>query len=172
MDIGRILKLLAIALAVVLPVRAWVGEPVTVASPSMEPALRTGTLLILDKMSLRSRSLRRGDIISFRSPVGEGHSLMKRVIGLPGETVELREKAVFIDGKPLIEPYAVHKRAAERLQGDSLGPVTVPEGAYFVLGDNRDESNDSATWKDAAGNPVYFVKRSLIEGIVRRLPWA
>lgn len=172
MDIGRILKLLAIALAVVLPVRAWVGEPVTVASPSMEPALRTGTLLILDKMTLRSRTLKRGDIISFQSPVGESHSLMKRVIGLPGESVELREKAVYIDGKPLTEPYVVHKRAGERLEGDTLGPVIVPAGAYFVLGDNRDESNDSASWKDASGNPVYFVKHSLVEGIIRRLPWA
>jgi len=70
MGIGRLLKLIAIALAVVLPMRAWVAEPVYVASPSMEPALKTGTLLILDKVTLRARAPQRGDILSFRSPIG------------------------------------------------------------------------------------------------------
>ena len=79
MGIGRLLKLVAIALAVVLPVRTWVAEPVYVASPSMEPALKTGTLLILDKVTLITRSPRRGDILSFRSPIGEKHDLLKRV---------------------------------------------------------------------------------------------
>src|SRR4051812_29052662 len=83
MELGRLLKLFAIALAVVLPVRAWVAEPIYVASPSMEPTLRTGTLLVLDKLTLRVRGPRRGDVLSFRSPVSE-HDLLKRVIALPG----------------------------------------------------------------------------------------
>ena len=148
------MKLFAIALAVVLPVRAWVAEPVYVASPSMEPALKTGTLLILDKLTLRLRPPRRGDILSFRSPVN-AHDLLKRVVALPGETVEMRGKVVFINGKELDEPYAVHSRAGERLEGDNLGPLVVPEKGFFVLGDNRDESNDSSVWKDAEGVPVH-----------------
>lgn len=171
MDLLRLLKLLAIALAVVLPARAFVGEPVYVASPSMEPALRVGTMLILDKLTLRTREPRRGDVLSFRSPV-ENVDLIKRVVALPGETVELREKAVFINGKQLDEPYAVHHRAGERLEGDTFGPLTVPEDGWFVLGDNRDESNDSTVWKDADGKPVRFVRRRLIQGLIRRLPWA
>lgn len=171
MELGRLLKLIAIALAVVLPVRAWVAEPVYVASPSMEPALRTGTMLVLDKLTLRVRAPRRGDVLSFRSPV-DARDLLKRVVALPGETVEMRGKAVFINGKELDEPYAVHSRADERLEGDNMGPLTVPEKGYFVLGDNRDESNDSSVWKDAEGNPVRFLRLRLIQGIVRRFPWA
>lgn len=171
MGILRLLKLFVIALAVVLPVRTWVAEPVYVASPSMEPALRTGTLLVLDKLTLRMRAPRRGDILSFRSPVG-GHDLLKRVVALPGETVEMKEKAVFINGKELDEPYAIHSRKGERLEGDSLAPLVVPEKSFFVLGDNRDESADSSVWKDPDGQPLRFLRLSLIQGIVRRLPWA
>jgi signal peptidase I len=171
MEIGRLLKLFAIALTVVLPVRAWVAEPVYVASPSMEPTLRTGTLLVLDKVTLRLRQPRRGDVLSFRSPVGE-HDLIKRVVAVPGETVEIREKAVFINGKELDEPYAVHSRAGERLEGDTIAPLVVPEKSFFVLGDNRDVSSDSSVWKDADGKPLRFLRLALVQGIVRRLPWA
>lgn len=171
MDLGRFLKLVAIALAVVLPVRTWVAEPIYVASPSMEPALKTGTLLMLDKLTLLVREPRRGDILSFRSPVND-HDLVKRVVGLPGDTVEMREKIVFINGIELDEPYAVHSRSGERLMGDNMAPLVVPAKGFFVLGDNRDESNDSASWKDSEGNPVRFLRLRLIQGIVRRLPWA
>lgn len=165
------MKLIAIALAVVLPIRAWVAEPVYVASPSMEPTLKTGTMLVLDKLTLRVRPPRRGDVLSFRSPV-DSHDLLKRVIALPGETVEMREKVVFINGKELDEPYVVHSRPGERLEGDSMGPLVVPDNGFFVLGDNRDESNDSSVWKDAEGNPLRFLRLRLIQGVVRRLPWA
>lgn len=171
MGLARFLRLFAIALAIVLPVRTWVAEPVYVASPSMEPTLKTGTMLYLDKLTLRTRPPRRGDILSFRSPV-EDMDMLKRVIAVPGETVEMREKTVFINGIRLDEPYIVHSRAGETLEGDNLAPMVVPKDGYFVLGDNRDESNDSTSWKDADGNPIRFLKHRLIQGIVRRLPWA
>jgi signal peptidase I len=171
MELGRIFKLVAIAVAIVLPVRLWVAEPIYVASPSMEPTLRTGTMMVLDKLTLRVRAPQRGDVLSFRSPVAD-LDLLKRVIALPGETVEMREKTVFINGKPLDEPYAVHSRAGERLEGDTFGPILVPEKGFFVLGDNRDESNDSTVWKDPDGNPLRFLRLRLIQGIVRRFPWA
>ena len=171
MELGRMFRLLAIALTIVLPVRFWVAEPIYVASPSMEPALKTGTLMVLDKLTLRLRPPRRGDILSFRSPISE-LDMLKRVIALPGETIEMREKAVFINGKPLDEPYAVHSRASERLEGDNIGPLLVPESGFFVLGDNRDESNDSTVWRDSDGNPLRFLRLRLIQGIARRLPWA
>jgi signal peptidase I len=168
---ARLLALLAVALAVVLPIRAWVLEPITIASASMEPTLRVGTLMILDKWSLETRAPRRGDVISFRSPVGP-EDLVKRVIAVPGDTVEIREKSVFVNGQALVEPYAVHDRPNERLDGDDLGPLIVPEQSYFVLGDNRDESNDSTVWKNASGARVCYLRADALQGVVRRLPWA
>lgn len=168
--LSRFLYLLALSLAVVLPLRAWVAEPITIASPSMEPTLRVGTLLILDKWTLSGRGPRRGDIVSFRSPV-EAVDLVKRVIAVPGETVELRGKRVFVDGRELSEPYAVHSRPEERLEGDDLAALVVPERCYFVLGDNRDESKDSSVWKTPSGERIYFVRREALQGLVRRLPW-
>jgi signal peptidase I len=167
---ARLLYLIALALAVVLPVRAWIAEPITIASASMEPTLKVGTLMILDKWSLGGRRPRRGEIISFRSPV-EAADLVKRVIAVPGDTVELRAKKVFVNEKALEEPYAVHDRAGERLEGDDLGPLTVPAASYFVLGDNRDESKDSSVWRSAAGERVYFMPESSLQGLVRSLPW-
>jgi signal peptidase I len=171
MEFARLLKLVAIALAVVLPARAFLAEPVYVASPSMEPALKTGTMMILDKLTLRTRPPKRGDIVSFRR-TADTQDLLKRIVALPGETIELREKAVFINGKKLEEPYAVHNRAAERLAGDTMEPIKVPENSFFVLGDNRDESNDSSVWKDAEGQAAPFLRLRFIQGIVRRFPWA
>jgi len=172
MSLYRLPALFLAALAVVLPMRLWVAEPIYVASPSMEPTLKVGTVLILDKFSLSGRTPRRGEIVSFRSPVGSSHDLIKRVIALPGESVEIRDKRVFVDGRELREPYVVHTRAGERLEGDDLGPLTVPDDGVFVLGDNRDESADSSVWRDPKGARVPFLKLSLIQGVVRRLPWA
>jgi len=164
----RLLFLVAAALAIGMCVRWWVLEPISVASPSMEPTLPTGTYLFLDKVTLRLRPLRRGDVVVLRSPEGEGRDLIKRVVALPGESVELRDKKVFINGRELEEPYVQHKREGERLEGDNLGPLAVPEGGVFVLGDNRDESRDSSVWKDpATGEPIRFVRREDVRGLVR-----
>ena len=126
--------------------------------------------MILDKWSMLRRPLRRGDIISFRSPVGE-EDLVKRVIAVPGDVVEMRARKVFVDRRELDEPYAVHDRPNAVLEGDDLAPLTVPRRSYFVLGDNRDESNDSSVWKSASGERIYFVREAAVQGLVRHLPW-
>jgi signal peptidase I len=168
LSLSRLLFLAGLALGVVMPVRWWVLEPISIASASMEPTLLTGVSLFQDKVTLRLRPLQRGDIIVFRSPVGEAHDLVKRVIALPGESVELRDKKVFIAGREIDEPYVKHSRGGERLEGDSLGPLVVPAGHLFVLGDNRDESRDSSVWKDPkTGEPVYFLRSDAVLGIVR-----
>jgi signal peptidase I len=159
-----------LALAVVLPLRAWVAEPITIASASMEPTLRVGSLMLLDKWTLSGRRPRRGEIVSFRSPI-EPEDLVKRVIAVPGDTVEIRHKKVIVNDEPLTEPYAVHDRPNERLEGDDLGPLTVPPGSYFVLGDNRDESKDSSVWRSSSGERVFFTPASSLQGVVRGLPW-
>lgn len=161
LSLSRLLFLVGLALAVVLPVRRWVLEPISIASASMEPTLLTGVSLFQDKLTLRLRCLRRGDIIVFRSPVGDEHEFVKRVIGLPGETVELKGKKVYIGGRELDEPYVKHVRGAEVLEGDTLGPLVVPARSLFVLGDNRDESKDSSVWKDP------FLPVDDVRGLVR-----
>lgn len=166
LSLSRIALLAALAAAIVLPVRAWVLEPIWVASASMEPTLPVGQRLFVDKLTLRARLPRRGELIVFQKPVGEAEEMVKRVIGLPGETVEIKEKAVFIDGKPLDEPYAAYKRAGERLDGDNFGPVQVPEGAVFVLGDNRDESDDSSVWRKNEQRAP-FLPLDRVRGLVR-----
>jgi len=170
MRLLRLAVLVSAAVSLSLALRIWVFEPVYVASASMEPALAMGRRYLIDKVTLRLRPPRRGDIVLFRSPTGEDLNTGKRVIGLPGESVELKGKKVWINGRELAEPYAVHKRTGERLAGDDLGPLTVPAGSLFVLGDNRDESEDATVWKDAAGKPIRFIRGDELRGLVRGVP--
>ncbi len=161
--------LIAIAtIAAVLAVRRWIGEPIYIASDSMAPTLTKGHHLILDKITFRFRPPARGEIVSFRSPVGEAHESVKRVIAVGGDTVELRKKRVYLNGEPQLEVYAYYARPGEALQGDDMPPAAVPEGELFVLGDNRDNSNDSASWLNpATGKPPLFLPLSEITGKVR-----
>lgn len=160
--------IIVITVLCVLAARRWAGEPIYIASDSMAPTLPKGRHLILDKITCRFRAPGRGEIISFRSPVGEEHESVKRVIAVAGDTVELRGKKVYLNGEPQFEVYAYYARAAETLQGDNLPPVKVPPGALFVLGDNRDNSNDSASWRDpVTGQPPRFLELSAVTGKVR-----
>lgn len=164
----RILYLAVLGVIGALALREWVGEGIYIATGSMEPTLKVGTHLVLDKLTLIFRDPRRGDIVAFQGPAPENEELVKRVVAVGGESVELREKKVFIDGKELDERYAHYKRAGERLLGDNLGPLTVPRGHLFVLGDNRDESKDSGSWKDpGTGEARPFVPLSRVRGLVR-----
>jgi len=107
---------------------------------SMEPTLYDHQYLLVNKMAYRLRPPQRGDIIVFYSPYDPQQEFIKRIIGLPGEQVEIREGQVYINGQPLEESYYVKS-------GDySWGPATVGDMEYFVLGDNRAQSNDSHTW--------------------------
>jgi signal peptidase I len=112
-------------------------------SGSMSPGLELGDVFFADKRPATLHAFVRGDIIVFRTAGNPPVDLAKRVIGLPGETVEIREKQVWIDGRPLEDPWALHvrQRASPRL--DELEPLTIPSDHVFVLGDNRSNSNDS-----------------------------
>jgi len=138
-----------------------------VPSPSLEKNVLTGDRLVVDKFVfargggplvplLPERRVRRGDLLVFRYPEDPRRSFLKRVIGLPGETVAIRDKRVSIDGRALDEPYAFHADdtvwpddpaiAEAHRRRDQLPAVRVPARAYFVLGDNRDDSSDSRFW--------------------------
>ena len=159
---------IVIAVILALFVRTWVVQAFKIPTGSMENNLLIGdhllvnkfvfapTMTSLERMLLPIDPVRRGDILVFKYPQDPERDFIKRVIGLPGETLEVRNKKVYINGKPLEEKY-VHFifPPEERAPGDvsfdvsdkrDYGPVTVPERHYFMMGDNRDNSEDSRYW--------------------------
>ena len=136
-----------------------------VATGSMEPTLYIGGHYLINRMVYRFHDPERGDIVALIDPVDGETGDIKRVIAIGGDRVELREKKVYVNGKLLNEPYTIHKRAGQQLIGDTLGPLTVPEGHCFVLGDNRDVSMDSSYWTNPKTHePIYFIPYSSIKG--------
>lgn len=113
-----------------------------VPSGSMEMTIMTGSRIIINRMAYISREPSRGDIIAFYFPDDGETEYIKRVIALPGETIEGMEGKVYINGGIYEEDYI-----KEEMEG-SFGPYTVPEGSYFVMGDNRNNSADSRYWMD------------------------
>ena len=168
MNASRTLIIILVTLAAALLVRKYAYEPMYVASESMAPTLYKGQRLMLDKLIFRLRKPERGEIIVFTSPVGEEHGSVKRLIAVEGDTIEIKDKEVRVNGEKLYEPYTQHTRPGETLDGDNLGPFTVPPGRVFVLGDNRDNSGDSSTWKNPeTGEKLYFLPLTSVTGRIR-----
>jgi signal peptidase I len=107
---------------------------------SMEPRVHAGELVLINTLAYKLGEIHRGDVVAFRHDAPTPETYLKRVVGLPGERVEVRDGVVSIDGRPLAEPYVRFKDRR------SAVAVTVPPHAYYVLGDNRAESDDSRTW--------------------------
>jgi signal peptidase I len=137
--------IIGLAISVALLVRATVVQTFFIPTVSMTPTLAVHDRLLVDKVTLRTREIERGDIIVFRRPKNftdtKIKDLIKRVIALPGETVEGRDGKVFIDGKALAEPYL-----PKNLKTVPFPPIRVPVDNYFMMGDNRPESFDSRYW--------------------------
>ncbi len=174
---------LIVAAILALIIRTFVVQAFKIPSGSMEDTLLIGDHLLVNKFIygtqlpfsddpvLSIREPERGDIIVFEFPEDKDKSyfnrrdFIKRVIGLPGDTVEIRNKSVFINGERYITPEAVYKdgnlTAGPR---DNMPPIKVPEGNYFVMGDNRDRSYDSRFWR--------FVDRSAIKGLAFIKYWS
>lgn len=144
-------KEIFIAVLVAVIIRAGVAEARVVPTPSMVPTVQPGDRLLVEKIAYRFTGPSRGDIIVFEPPFGLPASFLqkmtgmeddylKRVIGLPGDTLEVKNGQVLVNGQPLVEPYI--QEAPQYV----MQPVKVPEGKLFVLGDNRNNSNDSHAW--------------------------
>ena len=134
-----VLITLVIALIIFLAAQAMM-QSVKVVGASMEPSLHNGQYLVVSKAAYWFHPPRRGDIIVFHSTQNQDQDIIKRVIATPGETVEIREGKVYINGSPLDEPYIAEEPYY------NLPPQDVPEDSYFVLGDNRNHSSDSHVW--------------------------
>jgi len=151
-----------IAILLALFIRAFIVQAFKIPSGSMKPTLQIGDHILVNKFTYGIRipfthktlidlgDPERGDIIVFEYPVEPDKDFIKRVIGLPGDIVEIRDKKVYINGEAIEQGYTQytenHIIAPEVNPRDNFGPVTVPEGRYFVLGDNRDNSYDSRFW--------------------------
>ena len=137
----------------------------TIGSSGMKPALLVGDHLGCDVTYWRAHKPQRGDLVIFINPEDRTNDLLKRVIAVEGETIEIRDKRVYIDGQKIEDPWGVHLEstiiAAHVLPRDNMAPVRIPEDSVFVLGDNRDRSLDSRFWgpvdmRDLTGRPLYI----------------
>ena len=176
---------LLIAIIFVNFARIFVFQAFKIPTGSMEDNLKVGDHIIVNKFiygpvplpwlkAFPLRDIKRGDIIVFRYPMQPETDYVKRVIGLPGDTLMVRDKNVYINGKMLNEPYVVHDDPVvypanpmlpdPYRSRDQYGPYTVPEEHYFAMGDNRDRSSDSRFWGT--------VPRSMIKGRAFMVYWS
>ena len=177
---------IVIAVILALFIRTFIVQAFKIPTGSMEQNLLIGDHLLVNKLVLGPTAsglerallpvgtVRRRDVIVFKYPEEPERDFIKRVIGLPGETVEVREKKVFINGTALVEPYTHFLQAVSTPSEfrevtsldvrDKYGPVTVPPNQYFMMGDNRDNSQDSRYWG--------FLPRDYIKGRALVIYWS
>lgn len=158
----------------VLFARTYVFQQSKIPTGSMIPTLLVGDYIMVNKFAyapvlermpvaaraeralMPIRALKRGDIIVFKYPEEPEKDYIKRVIGLPGDTIEIRDRQVYINGEPIEEPYKLHRGPRGlNVEQDNHPPTLVPEGQLFCMGDNRDNSRDSRAWGFV---PVDFIK--------------
>jgi signal peptidase I len=167
---GRWITELIVIVMIVLLIRAFVAQAYNIPSGSMKPTLLVGDFILVNKLVYRFSEPQRGDIVVFKYPIDPNIDFIKRIVALPGEEVEVRNNQVFINGKPLPlievnreEENGVRKVIYEEVLPEGIkhkvqfyedfpfskrdfGPVVVPPNHYFVMGDNRDNSEDSRYW--------------------------
>jgi len=168
------------AVVLALFIRTFVVQAFKIPSGSMEDTLAIGDHLLVnkfiygikvpftDRRILKIRDPKRGDVMVFEFPEDRSKDFIKRVIGVPGDVVEERDKTVYVNGVPYRNPHEVHKESQifprEVNPRDNFGPVKVPPHSYFMMGDNRDRSYDSRFWG--------FVKDSDIKGLAFIKYWS
>ncbi|MEA3240023.1 MAG: signal peptidase I [Pseudomonadota bacterium] len=167
-----------IAIIIALFIRAFIVQAFKIPSGSMEPTLLIGDHLLVNKFKygvhipfteikfFDYHKPQRGDIIVFTYPVDQSKDFIKRVIGLPGETIEIRKKKIYINNKLFAGSYGTYRDpdTVTKVPRDNFGPVVVPENHVFVMGDNRDRSYDSRFWG--------FVEHGKIKGKAWIIYWS
>lgn len=143
----EILKFALIAILIVVPFRIFIAQPFIVSGASMSPTFETGQYLIIDQLSYEFEEVKRGDVIIFKFPQDESKFFIKRVIGLPGEVVELKGNTVSVRSKDSTDTLLLEETyvSTENTRNDSLTTI-LRDDEYFVMGDNRRASADSRLW--------------------------
>ncbi|MBI5875417.1 MAG: signal peptidase I [Deltaproteobacteria bacterium] len=149
-------------------VKTYMVQAYKIPAASMEPTLLIGDHILIDKLGSSAKNPVRGDIIVFEYSGDPQKEFIKRVVGVGGDTVEIRDKELYVNNVLVKNDYAIHTDAKIFPKGeerrDNYGPVTVPSNSFFVLGDNRDRSFDSRYWG--------FVEKSKIRGIAKCIYWS
>jgi len=140
-----------VALGLALVIIIFLYQPVKVEGTSMAPLLSDQERIFINKFVYRFEPIGRGDVIVFWYPLDRSKSFIKRVIGLPGDTIEIRSGHLYLDGKELQEPYV----PAFYLDGSSYALRRIPADNYFVMGDHRDSSNDSRMFGPVPRQYIY-----------------
>lgn len=145
-------KAIGFALVLALLIRNFIFEPMIVPTGSMIHTIEINDRILVNKFIYRFKNLKRGDVVVFKYPDDPSQTFVKRLIGVGGDVIEIKDGLLYLNGEPVEEPYI-----SEVMAGD-YGPYEVPEGHYFMMGDNRNSSKDSRAWKHK------YVSRDMIVG--------
>lgn len=155
---GEIFESVAIAVLLAVVIRLFILEPFYIPSGSMEPTLKEHDRILVSKLNYYFQEPERGDIIVFKYPKDTRRNFVKRVVAVGGETLAIKNSNLYINGRLIPENYL-----PPGLRFADFGPVKVPEGSYFVMGDNRNNSDDSRVWG--------FLPKDLIVGKAIIIYW-
>lgn len=174
-NIRETIEAVVVAFLIALVIRTFVIQAFKIPSGSMIPTLLVGDHILVNKFLLGTpvdipftnitlfkmpglRKPQRGDIIVFKYPEDPKRDFIKRVVGVGGDVVMSKDKAVYVNGRKLVEPYTQHVdediKPGQFDRRDNFGPVVVPQGSVFVMGDNRDQSYDSRFWGFVDGSEI------------------
>ena len=160
-----------LSISIAISIRVFAFEPFSSASGSMVPTIQIGDQVVANKLVYGIREPARGDIVIFKSPLDRHQYLIKRVVAVGGDSIEIRDKTVFINDRPIDDPWGHHldpqiipQSGDEGRKRDNLAPIVLPPETYFLLGDNRNESKDSRDWG--------AIRREDIKGKVSVIYWS
>lgn len=157
-ELREIIEAVVIALVVTVLLRSFIVDIFRIPSPSMVPTIQVEDRVVVTRFSYWFADPQRGDIIVFKYPLDTKVDYIKRLIGLPNETVEFRDNQLYINGEIVEEDYL-----PDNVYTSDFGPIVVPENCYFMCGDNRQNSRDSRSWG--------FVERDLLIGKSQFIYW-
>lgn len=185
-SLGEIAKVVVVALCIALVIRTFFIQPFIIPSGSMLDTLHIGDRLFVTKYSygihlpfvskeiFSTGEPQRGDIIVFPYPENPSQDYIKRVVGIAGDTLEVRDKQLYRNGEAVSESYIKHTDTILMGRRDNMPPITVPAGKVFVMGDNRDQSQDSRFWgfvdKDTIVGKAYVIYWSSTDWV--NINWA